>query len=104
LYLWNSKFPVGGDHGGLLWDKIVGRAPADGEGFWRFDRSSASFVKTTSIAGTWDNGNPTLNVGEAGFFDVGGTGLVPAVIPEPTTTGLLGLGTLFCWLGRQKRQ
>ena len=102
LYLWSNKLPVaaGVEYGYSMFQMVVGRGPNESEAFYRWNGSA--FVGTTFHSGAWNNGEPFLNVGESGFFDIGGTGLLPT-IPEPGSLTLLALG-LACVIRKRLRR
>jgi hypothetical protein len=88
--------------------QVVGRAPRDGESVTRLDPFSMTYNTTTFHSGEWDNGAPTLNVGEAAFFGLGPNAqlFVPdflSPVPEPGTYALLSLGLAAFALQRRMR-
>ncbi|HMP84921.1 MAG TPA: hypothetical protein PKA41_19695, partial [Verrucomicrobiota bacterium] len=83
---------------------IMGRAPVDYDAVMKLDAGGNSLV-SYFLAGQWHDpfgGNlvPTVNVGEAAFFDTTGgmfgSFALPSVplVPEPATATILLLGTL----------
>jgi hypothetical protein len=66
---------------------VVGRDPLNGESVTLLD--AVSQISTTTFEnGVWDNGTPTLNVGQSAFFN-----LEP--VPEPAVYNLVGAGLLL---------
>jgi hypothetical protein len=76
---------VEGEHV-FLW--TLGRGPNVGEQF-----STLTYTTTCLGGGNWDNGTPSLSLGESAFF----------TIPEPTAFTLLGLGSLALLALRRRR-
>ncbi len=68
-----------------VFEAILGRAPYDGEQVTTLNPVTQTYLTTTFSGGVWNNGAPTLQVGEAAFFNIG-------AVPEPTGLSLLGLG------------
>jgi hypothetical protein len=64
---------------------VVGRDPQNGESVTMLDAATQTYTTTTFENGVWYNGNPSLNIGEAVFFD-----LEP--VPEPSGYSLMGIG------------
>jgi hypothetical protein len=84
LYLLSCPVPLGN----ASFAQVVGRDPLNGEWVETLDASTQTYSITTFHGGTgWDNGDPTLAVGQAAFFD-----LDPVAVPEPATFALAGLG------------
>lgn len=67
VYLLSSSFPLDG----RTFDDLTGRPPHEGETVLSFSSTSHLYVITTYRSGAWDNGSPTLNIGEAAFFNLG---------------------------------
>jgi len=67
---------------------VVGRDPQNGESVTLLDAVSQISTTTTFENGVWDNGTPTLNVGQSAFFN-----LEP--VPEPAVYNLVGAGLLL---------
>ena len=67
---------------------VVGRDPRNGESVTLLDATSQISTTTTFENGVWDNGTPTLNIGESAFFD-----LEP--VPEPAVYNLFGASLLL---------
>lgn len=104
LYLWSSKFPASLPLNtgteivptNTLYDAftlLVGRSPQEGEAVWRYNRNTVQFEVTTFLSGSWDNGDPGLNLGESAFFNIGPVAGVP-IVPEPSAVALLTLSAL----------
>jgi hypothetical protein len=72
-----------------VFEAIIGRAPHEGEQVTTLDPLTQIYSTTTFVGGAWDNGDPSLAVGQAAMFNIG-------AVPEPSVLGLLaiGLGTL----------
>ena len=49
---------------------VVGRNPQNGESVTMLDAATQIYTTTTFENGVWNNGNPSLNIGEAAFFDL----------------------------------
>jgi hypothetical protein len=64
---------------------VVGRGPQNGESVTFLDAATQTYTTTTFDDGSWNNGDPSLDIGEAAFFN-----LEP--VPEPAVCGLLGIG------------
>ncbi len=95
LFLLSCVIPLNG----ATFEQTVGREPWEGEWVRMLDASSQTWFTTTFRGGAWDQGAPTLGLGDAAFFSLG-----MAFVPEPATGGLLGLGLLLLTMGRAKRQ
>jgi hypothetical protein len=86
-YLIGSDFPVNG----RSFQDVIGRAPREGEFVTSLNEFTQGYSTTHFQGGVWDNGAPTLDIGDAAFFN-----LVP--IPEPNSLVLLSLGiATFGW-------
>jgi hypothetical protein len=73
---------------------VVGRGPQNGESVTVLNAVSQIYTTTTFQKGVWDNGVPTLNVGQAAFFN-----LEP--VPEPSVYTLIGASLLFAVTARK---
>jgi PEP-CTERM motif len=82
--------------------QVVGRDPVEGESVTRLDSFSMTYYTTIYRSGEWDNGEPTLNIGEAGFFALGPNAIT--LVPEPATYALLTLGFAAFGLHRRFRR
>ena len=72
LYLLGSKCSVALDAGGFpVFESVLGRGPNEGEQFISWDAVAQTSHTTTYSGGVWDNGEPTLEIAEAAFFNVG---------------------------------
>jgi PEP-CTERM motif len=97
LYLLNSKTPVllsgtvfdPSQNEYPVFESIIGRAPLNGEQVTTLDPLTQTYVTTTYDDGAWNNGVPSLAVGQAAMFNL-------EAVPEPSIWALLavGLGTL----------
>lgn len=67
---------------------VVGRDPQNGESVTLLDPTTQASTTTTFENGAWNNGDPTLNIGESAMYY-----LEP--VPEPGVLSLLGAGVLF---------
>jgi len=91
LYLLGDKAPVQAT-GTDIFHNILGRLPGVGEQLERWNVTSQAFdTYTYEGGGTW-NVTPTLNYGEAAFFNLN-------VVPEPSVASLTLLGLAL--LGRR---
>ena len=71
-----------------MFTNVMGRLPSNGEWVQILDPGTQTYLTTTFHTGTgWDNGDPTLSVGESAWFNSG-----PVVVPEPASLALAGLG------------
>ena len=71
---------------------VVGRNPLDGESVSMLNPLTQITTTTTFDGGVWNNGDPTLNVGQSAFFTLVGP-IDPT--PEPSTYVLSGGGFLL---------
>lgn len=67
---------------------VAGRNPQNGESVTLLDDATQTYLTTTFENGSWNNGVPMLNVGQAAFFD-----LEP--VPEPEGYNLIAAGMLI---------
>lgn len=87
LYLISSPIPIGTNMD-QMFPYVVGRQPNDGEWVNILNPATQTYTMTTFHTGSgWDNGNPSLSVGESAWFDLG-----PVVVPEPAAVNLAALG------------
>ncbi len=75
---------------------ILGRAPHEGEQFTTLNAATQTYTTTTFTGGAWNNGVPTLAIGQAGMFNLG-------PVPEPSSIVLLlaGVASVFALRRRQ---
>jgi hypothetical protein len=73
---------------------VVGRDPQNGESVTVLNAVSQIYTTTTFQNGVWNNGVPTLDVGQAAFFN-----LEP--VPEPSVYNLIGASLLFAITARK---
>jgi hypothetical protein len=64
---------------------VVGRDPQNGESVTLLDAATQTYTTTTFNDGTWNNGDPSLNVGESAMFYL-------EAVPEPGILSLFGAG------------
>lgn len=99
-----SSIPPMGLSGNDVFLYVLGRGPQDGEQFTWLDSLTQTYQTTTyhSALNQWDNGTPSLDVGEAGFFTIGGSSFA---VPEPTSAALFltGLATVTLLRRRASR-
>lgn len=69
---------------------IVGRLPQDGEFVARLDELTQTYTTNSFNGAFWSHGEPSLNVGEAAFFNL----VALAEVPEPSSIALIGLGAV----------
>lgn len=86
IHLLSSKMPVAlsATNSFPVFQYILGRGPLEGEQFTTLNPEPQLYHTTTFTSGAWDNGEPVLAVGAAGFFNVGPV----AAVPEPSVAGL----------------
>jgi hypothetical protein len=78
----------------------TGRTPHNGEWIETLDSVTQSYTTSTYHTGSgWDNGDPTLNVGQAAWFDLG-----PVTVPEPSSMALFGAGMIAVLVAGRKPQ
>lgn len=85
--------------GNTMFQDVTDRLPNDGESVTTLDAATQAYSTTTYHAGLgWDNGDPTLNIGQAAWFNLG-----PQPVPEPgvATMALLGIGIAAWWRRRR---
>jgi hypothetical protein len=103
VFLLSSMIPIGG----ATFFDVVGRDPLNGDNVTTLDPLTQQTTTTTCLNGAWNNGDPSLAVGQSAFFGLGAgndtSGIT--VVPEPVTGSLLGAGLLAqaaCRRGRGK--
>lgn len=80
---------------GATFQQIVGRAPDMGESVRTLNAATQLYSTTTFDGSVWNNGTPSLAVGQAAYFN-----LIAA--PEPTTLALAGFGTAALIIFRRR--
>jgi hypothetical protein len=92
IYFFSSKAPLalsgdsfGSPSGDSVFLSILGRAPQNGEQVTTLNALTQTYTTTTFMNGIWDNGSPTLAVGQAAMFNLG-------PVPEPSSLVLLSAG------------
>jgi hypothetical protein len=75
---------------------IVGRAPNIGDSVRTLDGPSQVYSTTTFNGTSWDNGTPSLIIGQSAFFNL-------APVPEPSILALAGLGTASLVMVRRRK-
>jgi hypothetical protein len=89
IHLLASPVPVGAPMSTMFYF-VTGRNARQGESVTLLDPSAQTYLTTTydSVNG-WDNGDPTLAVGRAAWFNLG-----PVSVPEPGILSILVLPAL----------
>jgi len=91
-----------------MFTNVTGRLPLDGEKVEILNPATQTSTITTFQTGSgWDNGDPSLGVGESAWFNLGPVDVpFPTfVVPEPSTFALAGLGATALLVSvRRKRQ
>ncbi len=84
-----------------LFQYVVGRAPDPGESVWILNESTQLYTESI-YNGTWDV-DASLRVGQAAWFDIGGTGATPPilVIPEPASFSLAAVAGILLVVRRK---
>jgi hypothetical protein len=97
LYLLGCPMPLSGPID-TMFSNVVARAPQDGEWVKILDPTTQTYTTSTFHTGTgWDNGDPTLGVGQAAWFDLG-----PVAVPEPSSLALLSCSAALMVLLRRR--
>ena len=78
---------------------VVGRGPQNGESVSILNAATQQSILTTFSNGAWNNGTPTLNVGQAAFFNL----KTFSAVPEPGIFALAGTGLIALLGFRIKR-
>ncbi len=99
VFLLSCYLPIGS---ATFYD-VVGRDPLDGEYVETLNPLSQIATTSTYLGGVWNNGTPSLDIGEAAIFGLGtGLGDSPLIVPEPgmfelslTATGTLLLAGII---------
>lgn len=90
---------------GASFQQTIGRDPTEGEWVRRLNPTTQTYFTTRFLDGSWNNGAPALNLGEAAMFGLGTGALV--FVPEPGTVTLGIVGAAFsgaCLLKRRRRR
>ena len=85
-----------------MFANVVGRAPAAGESVWMLNEATDVYSQSFFDGFAWDV-DATLNVGQAAWFDIGGTGLTPPAVPEPSSM-MLALVAATLLIARRARR
>jgi hypothetical protein len=87
IFLLSDKAPCSLGQGGYgpVFTYVLGRDARIGEQFTWLDATAQTYHTTNYTASGWDNGEPSLAVGQSAFFNIG-------PVPEPTTLALLAIG------------
>jgi hypothetical protein len=86
-------------YGGATFSEVVGRAPLLGESVTRLNEANQTYFITTFDGEEWDNGTPTLVVGESAYFNLG-----PVIVPEPSALALCLGGSICAFFVRSRRK
>ena len=94
-YFLASKTPVALS-GNDVFQDILGRGPLNGEQVTSLNALTQTYTTTTFLNGVWNNGDPTLAVGQAVMINIG-----PA--PEPSSVALMlaGVASVIAFRRRQ---
>jgi hypothetical protein len=76
---------------------VVRRDPLNGESVTSLNALTQIFSTTTFENGSWDNGDPSLNIGQSAIFNL-------EVVPEPEVLSLLGAGAVLLAAFRRRRR
>lgn len=101
LHLVSSPMPLSGPLS-TMFTNVVGRLPAAGESVWLLNETTQVYSHSSFDGFAWDV-DANLNVGQAAWFDIGGTGLVPPAVPEPSSIMLALLGATLLIARRTRR-
>lgn len=94
VYLISSPVPVYGPMDEMF-PFLVGRLPRNGEWVRILNPATQTYLTTTFHAGTgWDNGDPTLSVGESAWV---------SLVPEPVTLNVCAIGAALLLLFRSRK-
>jgi hypothetical protein len=87
LYLISCPVPIPAN-----FTNVVGRGPFDGEWVETLNPATQTYTVTTfhALSGAWDNGAPSLRIGESAFFNL---------VPEPGAISLSALGVFVLACG-----
>jgi hypothetical protein len=90
--------PLGGAIS-FMFTNVTGRLPEDGEWVKLLNPATQTYTTTTydAFLDAWDNGNPTLGVGQSAWFNLG------PVIPEPSTLAVAGLAGTCLFIRRRQK-
>jgi hypothetical protein len=95
LYLIACPVPLSGPMD-MMFANVVGRLPRDGEWVKILNPATQTYTNTTFHTGTgWDNGDPSLGVGQAAWFNL--------VVPEPSSLAIVGVGVTLLATILQRR-
>jgi PEP-CTERM motif len=103
IYFFSSKAPITlsgttfGPNTDAVFQSIIGRAPQQGESVTTLNALTQTYTTTTFLNGAWNNGIPTLAIGQAAMFNLG-------PVPEPSSLALIALGTIGGYFLKRRRQ
>jgi len=80
---------------GGTFQEIVGRAPEIGDSVRTLNAATQVYSTTTFDGSAWNNGVPSLAIGQAAYFNLG-------AVPEPSTLALAGLGAAALGILRRR--
>ena len=79
---------------GATFEQVIGNDPMAGDSVETLNAQSQTYATTTFNGTAWDNGAPSLEIGESAYFDL---------VPEPSVFALIALGTGILTTGRSTR-
>jgi hypothetical protein len=84
---------------------VIGRNPVNGDNVTWLDTATQQYYTTTFENGAWNNGDPSLAIGQSALFGLGGANAASAVqpAPEPATAAFLATGAV-CLLSLRFRR
>jgi hypothetical protein len=85
---------------------VIGRNPEVGDNVTWLNAATRQYQTTVFENSGWNNGDPSLSVGQAAFFGLGGgdsSHLIQAA-PEPAMPALLAIGMVYLVSARSRRR